>query len=55
MESLLDVVGLSDRLITDDSDMDSVEYETPIDLKVVGQRLESARNKTIDFLKKAIC
>lgn len=55
MESLIDVVGLSDRLITDDSDMDSVEYETPIDLKVVGQRLESARNKTIDFLKKAIC
>jgi exopolysaccharide biosynthesis predicted pyruvyltransferase EpsI len=55
MESLLDVVGLSDRLITDDSDMDSVEYETPIDLKVVGQRLESARNKSIDFLKGAIC
>lgn len=55
MESLLNVVGLGERMITDDRDMDSVEYEAPIDFKVVGQRVEAARNKSIDFLKKALC
>ena len=55
MESLLNVVGLSERLITDDSDMDSVEYELPIDVITVSQRVEVARNKSIDFLKRAIC
>lgn len=55
MESLLNVVGVGERMITDDRDMDSVEYEAPIDFKVVGQRVEAARNKSIDFLKKALC
>jgi len=55
MDSLLNIVGLSERLITDDSDMDSVKYELPIDEKKVSLRVEAARNKSIDFLKGAIC
>ena len=55
MDSLLNIVGLRERLITDDSDMDSVKYELPIDEKKVSLRVEAARNKSIDFLKKAIC
>lgn len=55
MESLLSVVGLSERLITDDCDMESVEYEVPIDIKAVCLKVEAARNKSIDFLKRAIC
>ena len=55
MVSLLDVVGLGKHLITDDCDIESVEYEVSIDIKVVNQTVEAARNKSIDFLKKAIC
>ena len=55
MDSLLNIVGLRERLITDDSDMDSVKYELPIDEKKVSLRVEAARNKSIDFLKGAIC
>ena len=55
MVSLLDVVGLGKHLITDDCDIESVEYEVSIDIKVVNQTVEAARNKSIDFLKRAIC
>ena len=55
MVSLLSVVGLSERLITDDCDMELVEYEVPIDINAVRLRVEAARNKSIDFLKRAIC
>ena len=55
MVSLLDVVELGKHLITDDCDIESVEYEVSIDIKVVNQTVEAARNKSIDFLKRAIC
>ena len=51
MKSLLDYLGLQDRMI----DIDSYINMNEINYKKVNEKLEYIRNLTIDVLDKSIC
>lgn len=54
MESLLGLVGLTDRMIMDDCVINNVDFVSTVDYEKAHRLLDEARKKSVDYLMRAL-